>query len=90
MEPTLSVNDVVYVKPTYFEILEKGDIITFLGEENTPITHRIISIDKENRVVVTKGDNNEYEDINPVIEENIIGKMLFKIPKLGLIHKGAS
>lgn len=87
MVPTLAVDDMVYVYPVSFESLNKGDIITYvIDDKGTTVTHRIISIDANNKTVQTKGDNNEYPDIEPVEEENIIGKMVFKISLLGKLE----
>ena len=87
MVPTLAVDDMVYVYPVLFESLNKGDVIAYvIDDKGTTITHRIISIDADNKTVQTKGDNNEYPDIEPVEEENIIGKMVFKIPLLGKLE----
>lgn len=84
MTPVLTVNDIVCAYPVSFESLNKGNIITYvIDNKGTTVTHRIVSIDEDNRAVQTKGDNNEYPDIEPVEEENIIGKMVFKIPLLG-------
>ena len=87
MMPTLAVNDMIYVYPVSFESLNKGDVITYvIDDKGTTITHRIISIDEDNKTVQTQGDNNEYPDIEPVEEKNIIGKMVFKIPLLGKLE----
>jgi len=72
-----------------------GDIIIFKANpESTaprPIVHRIVSID--NGIIGTKGDhnqaqltssNNDYNtDETSITEEQIIGKVIFKIPLLG-------
>lgn len=87
MTPALAINDMIYVYPVSFESLNKGDVITYvIDDKGTTITHRIISIDEGNKTVQTQGDNNEYPDIEPVGEENIIGKMVFKIPLLGKLE----
>lgn len=83
MLPTLSVDDMVYVMSTSFNDIKSGDIITYVIDEGTTITHRVVAVNSDDKTVVTQGDNNQYPDIAPVEEENIIGKMIFKIPKLG-------
>lgn len=84
MIPVLTVNDIVCAHPVSFESLNKGDIITYvIDNKGTTVTHRIISIDEDNKTVQTKGDNNEYPDVEIVEEENIIGRMVFKLPFLG-------
>jgi len=66
---------------------EIGDIIVFIGEKK-PIIHRIVA-KRCNRVCVyeTKGDNN-YAQLpfeKEINEDQIIGKVIFVIPKLGWI-----
>lgn len=84
MSPTLEINDVILVKECDIEELKKDDIITFTKEEKT-ISHRIIEIEKnENDIVfVTKGDQNEINDEGTVSEEQIYGKYIGKISKIG-------
>ena len=93
MEPNINVFDVVFVKKTNVKKLKKGDIITFYSTNpffgNTPITHRIVEIielpDGSLNYRV-KGDANSVADDEKVLSENIIGKVIFKIPKLGKIQ----
>jgi len=64
-----------------------GDIIVFNGNQQYPIIHRIMKIEIINGELVysTKGDNNQGQlDIEKQIpESSIIGKAVFRIPKLG-------
>ena len=84
MEPTFYKNDLVIVKSYPVEELKKGDIITFQQEDRV-ISHRIEEIFKkdENKQFITKGDNNEVQDIEPVDTEDIYGKVVSVIPKIG-------
>ena len=85
MSPTISVNDMIFVKECSEEDLHVGDIISFHEAENI-ITHRITSIEMEEKngkkQYVTKGDNNEVEDKEKKTFEEIEGVYLFKIPLL--------
>lgn len=83
MEPTYSVNDMVYTKKIKFEDIKNGDVITFVNSNDSIVTHRIIDINKEERCVYTQGDNNSFPDVMPVYEEEIIGRVCFSIPKIG-------
>jgi len=60
-----------------------GDVIIFSANTQHPIIHRIIAI--ENGTIQTKGDNNNAQlSIEKNIkEEAVIGKAVFRIPKLG-------
>lgn len=62
--------------------LKVGDIITFFVSEHEIITHRIIAIDSEGNLT-TRGDANNVADKNSVNKVNVIGKVMFTIPKLG-------
>ena len=86
MEPTFYKDDLAVVKNCNIEGLKKGDIITFKQEDRV-ISHRIEDITKEKGEVkfITKGDNNEVEDKEPVDMQNIYGKVVFVIPKVGKI-----
>lgn len=90
MEPTYHTGSLIYVKKVDYRTLEVGDAITFMLDENTVATHRIVGIvpDEEDPEVVryrTKGDANEAEDGGLVHYKNVIGKPVFTIPKLGYI-----
>lgn len=84
MKPTLNEQDVVIVKGCKSDELKLGDIITFNRQEEI-ISHRIIDIFKDgNKLKIkTKGDNNEIEDNFILEEEDIIGKVCFKLKGIG-------
>ena len=71
--------------------VKKNDIITFYSTNSyfgdTPITHRILKVDKSNGLEFTvKGDNNQREDNDKVKSENVIGKVILIIPSLGKLQ----
>lgn len=64
--------------------IEVGDVITFVaGEDLTTVTHRVIEVDAENGFYVTQGDANNAPDDAEVLFENLVGRVRFKIPKVG-------
>ena len=86
MEPKYSVGDLIYVKQVDPDGIKKGDIITFvLNEQLTVATHRVEVVDAENRYFYTKGDANETIDAAPVHFNNVIGIPQFSIPLLGYV-----
>ena len=88
MKPEIDPNDIVIVKNTSQEDIKNGDIITFTsGQKNATVTHRIIEIvEKDGKTLYkTKGDNNNSEDIDLVKYENIQGKYVFKLSKIGVV-----
>lgn len=84
MEPELNIGDLIIVKKE--NDLKEGDIISFWYGESV-VTHRITKIEKENgkNIYTTKGDRNNVEDSGTITDENIIGKKIITIPKLGKI-----
>lgn len=90
MEPTYHVGALVYVKEVDPFQLDSGDVITFMLDEDTVATHRIVEVvvDEEDSSVVrfrTKGDANEAEDGALIHYKNVIGSPVFTIPKLGYV-----
>lgn len=88
MEPTYHVGSLIYDKKVDPAQLKVGDVITFMLDENTVVTHRIVEVipDEEDSSVIrfrTKGDANESEDGSLVHCNNVLGTPVFTIPKLG-------
>lgn len=88
MEPAYPTGSLLYVKSIDPKDLKVGDAITFMLDEDTAATHRIIEIipDDEDSGVIrfrTQGDANDTADGTPVHCKNIIGKPVFAIPYLG-------
>lgn len=90
MEPAYHVGSLIYVKDVDPFELESGDVITFMLDENTVATHRIVEVvpDEEDDSVVrfrTKGDANDSVDGSLVHYKNVIGTPIFTIPYLGYV-----
>ncbi len=81
MEPTIEVGDLIVID-TLDKDYKENDIVTFYDNESSFVTHRIISINKDE--IITKGDNNDSED-GVIKSEQIVGKYKFKIKGLGKI-----
>ena len=90
MEPTYHTGSLIYVKKVDPYTIKEGQPITFLLDENTVATHRVVGIvpDEEDPTVIrfrTKGDANEAEDGGLVHYKNVIGTPIFSIPRLGYL-----
>jgi len=90
MEPTYHVGSLIYVKSVDAKTLEAGDVITFMVNEDTLATHRIVEVvpDENDPTVVrfrTKGDANDAEDAGLVHYKNVVGTPVFTIPKMGYV-----
>lgn len=83
MEPAIKTGGVVMIKPA--SNYEVGDIVTYqYGRKARNLTtHRIIG-QKDNEFI-TKGDNNNAADINPIKKEQILGKVVLAVPYAGYI-----
>lgn len=90
MEPAYHVGSLIYVKDVDYTQLQAGDVITFMLNEKTVATHRIVEVipDETEPGVVryrTKGDANEVEDGSLIHYRNVIGSPVFTIPYLGYV-----
>lgn len=83
MEPTIRIADIIISHRQ--EQYVKNDVATFYGEEGRIVTHRIASTLQENNQMryITKGDANRSEDDASILQDAIIGKVIFVVPKLG-------
>ena len=86
MEPKYKVGSVVYVRHVDTNTLKEGDVITFRISEDELATHRIIKVERtaDGLQFWTKGDANSISDGSPVLEENVVGKVYFTVPFLGV------
>ena len=80
MEPEIKVNALVIAHEE--EKYKVGDVITFKSGTDI-VTHRIIG--EDNGKYVTKGDANNTNDDERVSKDDILGKAVYCIPKVGLI-----
>ncbi|MBQ6868551.1 MAG: signal peptidase I [Clostridia bacterium] len=90
MEPTYHTGSLIYVKKVDYTELKTDDIITFMLDEDTIATHRIVEVvpDENDSTVLryrTKGDANDAVDGSLVHYKNVIGSPVFSIPKLGYL-----
>lgn len=84
MEPTYHVGSLLYVKEDTSDI-KVGDAITFYVDEDTLVTHRVVSINEADKTYTTQGDANQVSDANAVRWSDVLGKPVFDIPWLGYL-----
>jgi len=84
MEPTIMTGDIIIIKqaPRY----NVNDTVTFKTNDRI-VTHRIMKLDEggEKNKFITKGDANRSEDEGNIEIDQILGKVIFVIPKLGFV-----
>ena len=68
MSGTIEVNDVVIVKLQ--DDVKVNDIITYKGDDNEFITHRVVK--KIGNQIITQGDVNNTED-DPITKSDVVG-----------------
>lgn len=85
MEPTIMVGDIILVQET--NDYQVRDTITYFDHGGRVVTHRILEKNEVNNAVsyVTKGDANEAIDPSVIPESDVIGEVVFVVPKLGFI-----
>ena len=86
MEPTVETGSVAFIN-TKDRNVGIGDVVQYrIVQDNgeMKVLHRIIDI-RDDGTFVTKGDNNDTEDMNPVGIDQINGKYLMRIPGIGHI-----
>ena len=85
MEPEIPVGSLVYIKYVEPKEIVEGDVIAFYGSDadGSIITHRVVSNSTAMGEFITKGDANEENDMNPVMYNQYMGKMVRSIPKIG-------
>lgn len=93
MTPNINVWDVVVTKKvTNPAEIKVGDVITFISTSSISrgmtITHRVIEVgsDENGVTYTTKGDNNLSPDSAPAKYENVIGKVIIRVPQLGRLQ----
>lgn len=88
MSPDIKVASLVYVKKldskNLYDNIQVGDDITYKTDSGIVVTHRITSINKEENKIITKGIRTDSSYDAPISSKNVIGKVLFSIPLLGI------
>ncbi|MCW2699250.1 MAG: signal peptidase [Blastococcus sp.] len=80
MEPSFHAGDLAIVRAT--EHYEVGDVVAYRSDSlNTIVMHRIVSGDDAG--FVTQGDNNEWLDRDHPSQNEILGRLLLRLPQGG-------
>lgn len=86
MEPGFSLGDLVLVRTKSEYVV--GDAVVYRNAEmNSFVFHRIVDMDVERYIL--KGDNNSWLDSYLPVQEEIVGKLWFRIPKFGTVVEWA-
>lgn len=85
MKPNILIGDLIIVKEVDANTLQKDDIIAYRDDKDLVTTHRIINVIKtdEDTCFETKGDSNNVKDSALVCSNDIEGKYIQRIARLG-------
>jgi len=85
MTPTLNPGDIILIISAPVATIKVGDIVQYRTAD-APITHRVIDKYEAGGSLwfITQGDANNAPD-DPINEEQVMGKAVFTIPKLGWV-----
>lgn len=85
MEPIVQTGSVIAIKQIKDKPrFEKGDVVTYKAKDDILITHRIVKVKGDGKSYITKGDNNNAPDPDPVLADNIVGEYTgYTVPYLG-------
>ena len=80
MTGSIEAGDAIIIKKS--DSYAVGDVITYFPtDESFSVTHRIVRMEGDK--FYTKGDANQSEDPDPVLIEQIAGKVAVKLDKVG-------
>lgn len=79
MSPEILEGDMAYIRQCKENAVVPGDVIAFRTENDQLVLHRLI--EKTSEGLVTKGDANEHEDFSMADPANVVGTLLFCLPK---------
>ena len=79
MRPKIPMGSLVFVEPQ--KRYQIGDVITFRSEDRI-VSHRIVSVNSRGEAK-TKGDANNEADRQIIKNDQILGQVVFSVPRLG-------
>jgi signal peptidase I len=88
MVPVYNPGDVVIVAKTSAANVRLNDVVEYRNPDlNINVVHRVIKIEDNagKKTYITKGDANNAPDADPVPPENVVGKVVAGIPKVGWV-----
>jgi signal peptidase I len=91
MKPAIAVGDVAVMDWVRVSDIAPGDVVSFHrpdeGAHDDVVTHRVRDVDPRDGVVdvETRGDANTQSEFWSVPANTLVGRMAFKIPKVGLV-----
>ena len=88
MEPTINQGDVVLLHSVDPADVQVGDVIAYRLGSGQRVLHRVVEIitgESGEREFITQGDANPAPDLKPVAGEQIEGRYVLRVPKIGWV-----
>lgn len=90
MSPAFEAGSIVLVRPLEPSAVQVGDIITYrepgAAQNDLVTTHRVMAVSPaEPLSFITRGDANDSDDLLPVPAANLLGRVSYSVPYLGLL-----
>jgi len=88
MSPEFDEGSLALVREVEPEQLVIGDVITFRSqaESESLTTHRIVEVNLDDGLkFITRGDANLANDPNPVLADNVVGRVTGSVPYIGYL-----
>ncbi|MCL2859959.1 MAG: signal peptidase I [Oscillospiraceae bacterium] len=84
MIPNINIGDVVIIERIDPAKVKINDVVEYSTEIKS-FVHRVVEIQRKSDGLyfITKGDNNLVNDPAPVFQNQIVGKVIFRIPLVG-------
>jgi signal peptidase len=89
MGPKINPGDIIIDSSVSGGNIKVGDVVTYRAAENMLVTHRVMEIVDKNgkKMYKTKGDANNTDDGRLVSQEQIVGRVNFRIPYGGYVSR---
>jgi signal peptidase len=88
MSPKINAYDVVLTLKTNVNNLKKDDIVTYYSlnifNGFSILTNRVVEVNEDNTIIVKGASDNDVPET--IVQPNIIGKVIFVVPKIGNIN----
>ena len=84
MKPDINPGDIVIIEKVDINNIKVGDIIQYQIDDYS-IVHRVVNVFNDGISIsfITKGDNNKNIDRKPIKEDQVMGRVKYRIPLLG-------
>ena len=86
MAPTIRRGDAVLLRTADTAALKVGDVVSYRSpaDQRVIITHRIVTVEKNWGLLITKGDNESRND-KPIATSEIIGRVDMRMAYVGFV-----